>query len=220
MFIERDWLRADDSRLPTNQLPLLQSMLGKRLLNIERFIFSTPEKESMDRKDFFRKGDGPIIVKLADLSPVYFRDSYTYDWDEKSINVSFELPEPGYISSGIYHPHSLRDSKPIDRHLHGCIGQKINSIRILIRRAEAITDIPRALEDGIEITFANGSVFIISYYLNEIVARRLQVLYPEEVRWDLVSYAINVEGSVPLLYRFNRWKWRALDRFSRRLGFN
>jgi hypothetical protein len=64
----RDWLEANDSYLPTNQLPLLRSMLEKRLINIQRFISVLPDtwidRGPAKRQDFFRKALGTTVFEL------------------------------------------------------------------------------------------------------------------------------------------------------------
>lgn len=218
----KDWLLADDSCLPTNQRPLLRSMVGRRLINIQRFISGSPEEYEfhIDYQDFFRKGRGPMIFQLEDLPPIHFRPYYSYHWDEKSIDVGLEPLGRGIVEGHAgYRLYTLHDREYVDERLYQCIGQRIHTIRILIRLPELSQDTPRALQDGIEVSFEGGTVVVVSYYLNEATTRSLQLLYPEEIRWEVVGYAIDVvKGRVPWPYRFNRWKWRFLDRLGRRLG--
>ncbi len=220
----KDWLLADDSYLPTNQLPLLRSMIGMRLINIQRFIFASPDAYEFQIKhqDFFRQGHGPLMFELEGIPPIYLKKSYTYHWDEKSIDVSLEPPGRGIVkdSSGTYFCYSLQDKgEYIDEQLYQCIGQHLLKLRILVRQAEFSKDVPRALQAGIEMSFDGGTVIIVSYYLNKATTRTLQLLYPTEIQWNAVKHAIDVEkGRIPWQYRFNRWWWRALDRFGRRFG--
>lgn len=216
----KDWLLADDSCLPANRLPLLRSMLGKRLINIQRFIFGSLDEYEfqISHQDFFRKGDGPTIFELEGLSPIYFKPYYSYHWDEKAIDVGLEPLGRGIVEGHAgYRRYTLHDREYVDEQLCQCIGQHIRKVRILIRRPEVFGDVPRALQDGIEVSFDSGTVVVVSYYLNEATTRTMQLLYSEEIRWDVVGYAIDVvKGRVPWRYRFNRWKWRALDRLGRR----
>lgn len=217
----KDWLLADTSRLPTNQLPLLRTMVGKRLVNIQRFIFgSLGEYEfQIDHQDFFRQGDGPMMFELEGIPPIYFKPYYSYHWDEKSIETSLESPGRGIVEGRDgYHPYTLYDREYVDEQLYQCIGQCVRRVRILFRLPEVFKDAPRALQGGIEVNFENGTTVIVSYYLNQATTRRMQLLYPEEIQWEIVRYTMDVtKGRIPWLYRFNRWKWRALDRLEQRL---
>jgi hypothetical protein len=222
----RDWLLADDSYLPTNQLPLLRSFVGQRLVNIRRYIAGSLEhyEYPIEPRDFFRKGEGPMIFDMDDLPPVHFRPCYSYHLDEKSIDVGLEPLGPGvvegYEGERYYHPYTLYDHEYVDEGLMMCIGQRVEWMRILIRLPEVSKDFHRARQGGVEVSFENGMVIIVSYYLNKATTRSMQLLYPEEIRWEIVRYAIDVmKGRTPLLYRFNRWMWRALERLGRRLGY-
>ncbi|MBI4739590.1 hypothetical protein HY772_08700 [Candidatus Woesearchaeota archaeon] len=218
----QDWLKADDSYLPTNQLPLLRSMLGRRLINIKRIIRYSPATWINEYhivpeiKAFFRKADAPVIFEMEGLPPIYFLDSgYDPHFDEYSIGVTQKSPYRDQVSEQTY---TLNDRKYLDDRLFQLINQRIQKIRILIRTVEYYQDTPRALQDGIEITFDNGTAIVLSYMLGESAVDILQIFYPEEVRWDAVQYKIDiVKGRLPWLYRFRRWMWRALDRTGRRI---
>jgi hypothetical protein len=223
----RDWLEADDSYLPTNQLPLLRNVLGRRLLNIQRFISDPPDtwigkgRILTDRQDFFRKAHGPIMFELEGLPPICFRDSYSYalDFDEYSIAVNLDSRWQETIGKSTRDQrYTLHDREYVDDRLYHLIGQRINKMQILIRTIEYHKDTPRALQDGIEMSFDNDITIILSYMLDESGVDALKILYTEEVRWQAVLYKIDiVKGKLPLSYRFRRWWWRALDRAGRRL---
>jgi hypothetical protein len=94
-------------------------------------------------------------------------------------------------------------------------------MRILIRKPNLPRDKAQALQDGLELTFENDTTIIISYYLNALQAREFQILYPEEIPWHAVEYIVDVaRPRISWRYRFNRWKWRALDRLGRRLDLH
>jgi hypothetical protein len=213
-----DWLAVDTAYLPTSQLPLLRSMLARRLINIQRSIHGTPEREMIKPKNFFRKGHGITILELEDLAPVYF--SYLkYNRDEISLDVSLEPPGFGLEELGLAHRYTLYDQEYVDDRLYHLVGQRILKMRILIRKPDLPRDKAQALQDGIEMTFDSGTTIIISYYLNELQNSLLQILYPEEIPWYAVEYSVDVaRGRIPWRYRFNWWKWRALDRLGRRFG--
>ncbi len=224
----RDWLEADESYLPTNQLPLLRSMLGKRLSNIQRFISDSPDtwvgedRILTKRHDFFRQAFGTTLLELEGLPPIYFIDSYSYalDFDEYSIAVSVTPKRGVPVPNGLlgYQCYTLLDPQHVDDRLRTLIGQHIRKMRILVRAVEYHKDTPRALQDGIEINFDNGTTIILTYMLDKDNVDALRICYPEEVRWEAVQYRIDVaKGRLPKLYRFRRWWWRAIDRAGRRL---
>jgi hypothetical protein len=217
-----DWLEVDTSELPTNQLPLLQSMLGRRLINIQRSISNSelhPEFGSSDfasLPEFFRKAWGPIIVEMEGLPPIYFYDSKYYRY-EISIGMSTEPLPMGFEANGLARRYILNDRQYVDDRLSQLSGQRLLKMRILIRKPNLPRDKAQALQDGLEMTFENGTTIIISYYLNVLQAREFQILYPEEIPWQAVEYIVDVaRPRIGWRYRFNYWKWRALERLARR----
>ncbi len=215
----KDWKDADGSFLPTNQLPLLRSMLGRPLISIYRIIpdFSF-EKEMYSQGDYFRKASGRMIFELEGLEPICFNNS-KYGADEISIDVGLESPKFKSKEHPWWRHFTLNDREYVDDNLYSLIGQKIFRMRILIRRPQFPRYKARALQDGIEMVFDNGATIIISFYLNTGQYRLFQILYLEEIAWQAVEYTVDVSsGRVPWRYRFHRWKWRAIDRLERRLG--
>jgi hypothetical protein len=95
-----DWLEVDTSQLPTNQLPLLRSMLGRRLVNIQRSLRNSPDEDRSTPRTFFRKAWGPVIIEMENMPPIYF-DDYKYDRYEISIGVSTEPFPLGFETHGL-----------------------------------------------------------------------------------------------------------------------
>jgi hypothetical protein len=221
-----DWLEVDTSELPTNQLPLLQSMMGRRLVSIQRSIWNSeldPEIGSYrfaSLQEFFRKAWGSIIIEMEGLPLIYFYDSKYYRY-EISIGVSTEpLPMRSEVD-GLARRYNINDSQYVDDRLSQLPGQRLLKMRILIRKPHLPRDKAQALQDGIEMTFENGTTIVISYYLNALQAREFQILYPEEIPWQAVEYIVNVSRPrISWRYRFNYWKWRALERLGRRLDLH
>jgi hypothetical protein len=222
-----DWLEVDTSELPTNQLPLLQSMLGRRLVNIQRSIWNTeldPEVGSFrfaSLQEFFRKAWGPVIIEMKGLPLIYLYDSKYYRY-EISIGVSTEPLPMGAEVGDLARRYTLNDSQYVDDRLLDLPGQCLLKMRILIRKPHLLPrDKAQALQDGIEMTFENGTTIIISYYLNKLQAREFQILYPEEIPWKAVEYVVDVSRPrISWRYRFNYWKWRALERLGRQLDLH
>lgn len=213
-----DWLDVDVSELPVNQLPLLREMIGRRLINIQRSIRDSPDDDQIRRQDFFRKARGPIIFDLEGLAPVYFRDD-TYHEHEISIGVSTRPLGLGLEVHGLARRYTLHNSDYVDERLSPVLGQRLLKARILIRKPYLLRDKAQALQDGIQMVFEHGTTIIIGYYLAEMQGRELQILYPEEIPWHVLEYVVDIEkGNISWKYRFNRWKWRALDRLARRIG--
>jgi hypothetical protein len=207
MHIQEDgWL--EDGNLPSNQLPLLRSMLGRHLINIQRSLSVEAAENNRKGQDFFRKSLGTVVVQLEGL-PLIYIDDYRYYKQERSIDVSLELPGFGgweYVGWG--RRFTLHDRDYVDDRLHSLMGQRLMEMYILIRKHELRGDQYRALQDSLQMTFENGTTIILCYFLGS-EADDLHICYPEEVRWDAVRYKINVaRGRFPSLYRFNRWKWR------------
>lgn len=218
-----DWLDVDTSELPSNQLPLLRSMLGRQLVNIQRSIWSTEFElpGHSHGQDFFRKAFGVIIFEMEGLPPIYFDDT-KYNRYEISIRVSINPPHKFRAEQdGLAKRYTLYDSAYVDDRLRQLLGHRILNMQILIRKPDLPRDKAQALQDGIVMLFDNGTTIVVSYYLNALQGREFQILYPEEIPWHAVEYIVDVaKGTVSWRYRFNRWKWRALDRLGRRLDLH
>ncbi len=218
-----DWLDIDVSELPTNQLPLLRSMLGRQLVNIRRSIWSTEfELPGHNHgQDFFRKAFGETIFEMEGLPSIYF-DDFKYNRYEVSIRVSINPPHKfGAEQFGLAKCYTLYDSAFVDDRLRQLPGHRILGMQILIRKPDLPRDKAQALQDGIAMLFDNGTTAILSYYLNELQAREFQILYPEEIPWRTVEYIVDItKGNVSWRYKFNRWMWRALERLGRRLDLH
>ncbi len=221
-----DWLEVDTSELPTKQLPLLRDMIGRRLIDIQRSIANyelpseVPSYDFARLEDVFRKAGGPVIVEMEGLPPIYFDDSEYYR-HEISINVSIKPLSLALEPRGDARRYTLRDSQYVDDRLSQLAGQRLLKMRILIRKPHRYREKAQALQDGIELTFENGTTIIVSYFLNMLQADYFQILYPEEIPWHAVEYIVDVgRPRISWRYRFNYWKWRALDRLERRLGLD
>lgn len=210
MYVREDgWL--DDSFLPSNQLSLLQRMVGKRLVNIQRLLLVDSVKLYGDGKDFFRKRSGPILIELENLPPICV-DDYRYYEQERSLDISLDsqLFSEREEDDEDYRRFTLLDVDYVDDDLHYLINQKIIHIYILIRKQEIHGDQYRALQDGLQINFEGGGSIIICLRLGTLPGFP-QICYPNEVRWDAVCYKINVKGGrLPWQYRLRRWFWRAI----------
>ncbi len=218
-----DLLHVDISELPTNQLSLLRSMIGRRLINIQRSIWNVEFELPGHNygQDFFRKAFGETIFEMEGLPLIYFDDS-KYNRHEISIRVSINPPHIfGAERFGEAKRYTLDDRAYVDDCLRQLPGQRILKMRILIRKPDLPRDRAQALQDGIEILFDHGTTIVLSYYLNERQEREFQILYPEEIPWHVVEYIVDVtKGKISWKYRFNRWKWRALDRLGRRFDLH
>jgi hypothetical protein len=218
-----DWLDVDLSELPTNQLPLLRSMLGRGLVNIHRSIMNLEFELAQVEKgqNFFRKAFGETIFEMEGLPFIYF-DDCKYNRHEISIRVSSNPPHRfGAEQHGLARRYTLKDGEHVDDRLRQLPGRRILKMSILIRRPDLPRDKAQALQDGIAMAFDNGTTVIVSYYLNQLQGREFQLLYPEEIPWQAVEYTVDVaKGNISWIYRFNRWKWRALDRLTRRFDLH
>ncbi len=201
-------------------------MIGRRLIDIQRSIWNidlpseVPSYDFARLEDVFRKAGGPVIVEMEGLPPIYFNDS-KYDTHEISIDVSIKPPPLGYELRGDARRYTLRDGQYVDDRLSQLSGQRLLKMRILIRKPHRYREKAQALQDGIELTFESGTTIIISYFLNVLQADYFQILYPEEIPWHAVEYTVDVSRPrISWRYRFNYWKWRALDRLGRRLGLD
>lgn len=207
--------------MPTNQLPLLRSMFGRRLINIQRSVWNFEFELHNHGQDFFRKAFGETIFEMEGLPLIYFDDS-KYNRFEISIRVGLNPPHKFRAEQdGLARRYTLNDGEYIDDRLRQLPGQHILKMRILIRKPDLPRDRAQALQDGIEMSFDNGTTIVLSYYLNESQGREFQILYPEEIPWHTVEHTVDVaKGNISWKYRFNRWKWRALDRLGRRFDLH
>jgi hypothetical protein len=208
--------KADDSYLPSNQLPLLRGMLGRRLINIQKYVFGSPDAwineyhAVPENSAFFRMADGVTVFDMEDsLSVCFGWLDYAPVFDEYSIKVTSKSPTLEKTRYGKNWHYTLSDRQYVDEKLLNLIGRRIQKIRLLIRTVEYNKDTPRALQDGLEMTFDDNTTIILSYMLWDEAVRYLQILYPDEVRWDAVQYKIDIaKWRLPWLYRLRRWIWR------------
>ncbi len=205
---EDGWL--DDSLLPSNQLPLLCRMIDRRLVNIQRSLSVEDVEKNTEGRDFFRKSWGKILIEFEGL-PLIYLDAYWFHKQERSIDISFEPHGFGNAErNGRFRRLTLNDLDFVDDTLHSLIGQQVSKVYILIRKRELRGDKYRALQDGLQLNFENGTSIIICLRL-DVNYGDLTILYPEEIRWDAVRYKIDVtKGRFPWRYRLNRWIWRTM----------
>ncbi len=205
---EDGWL--DDLLLPSNQLPLLRRIIGKRLVNIQRSLSVKDVERNTKGRDFFRKRTEKVVMELEEL-PLIYIDDYWFHKQERSIDISLDPRGFGNAErNGRYRRFNLYDLDYVDDVLYSLIGQRISQIYILIRKRELRGDQYQALQDGLQLNFENGKSIFICLRL-DVNREDLTIVYPEEIRWDMVRYKIDVtKGRFPWKYRLNRWIWRAM----------
>lgn len=131
--------------LPSQNIDLLKTLLGKKITSVKRQIF----KDDMDMEAYQQNADGPIEFRLDDNTMVHFiSETETF-----SIGVvSGEMPRYG----NSYLLVDVSDSP----FWHDRIRQEISQI-VYLKSSEWSEDYPS--EFGVEIVFANGKKILIEY---------------------------------------------------------
>ncbi len=131
--------------LPSQNLNLLKSFIGKRIVSVQRQLF----KDDLDLDDWEQSADGPIELTIEDDSSLHFFAKT----EMFSMGLAAgKMPQYGdsYVLKNISN-NSFWSNR---------VGQKIVKVKVL-KASDSSEDYPS--EFGLEILFSNGEKVLIEY---------------------------------------------------------
>ncbi|WP_420195237.1 hypothetical protein [Marinobacter sp. GH_1] len=146
-----------NNSIPSQNLGLLENLIGKKIISVQRQLF----KSDMDLSEFEQKGDGPVEFTISDGSRVHFFSN----------TEAFSV---GIASGAMSRYGDSYEQRDVSKNSFWAerLGQEVKQI-LLLKAMDSTDEFPG--EFGVELFFSNGTGALIEYRDEENYPDMIQV---------------------------------------------